>query len=308
LSAYDVIVSSNHAVAKGVLVSPDQLHISYVHTPIRYAWDLQHQYLRQSGLAGGVRGLMARLVLHYMRSWDQAAANRVDLFVANSHYIARRIEKCYRRRARVIYPPVDIDRFTLSTRKENFYVTAARMVPYKRIDIIVEAFSKMPNRKLVVIGDGPEATRIKALAGPNVQLLGHQPPDVLQNYLQRAKAFVFAAEEDFGITIVEAQASGTAVIAFGRGGATETVIEGETGLFFDEQTPQSVMGAVHRFEQASAGFDPLRARAQAERFSVDRFRNQFARVVDQAWERFVRRNSRPAERKGYKRSSKRIPR
>lgn len=223
LSSYDLIISNSHCVAKGVITGPDQIHLSYVESPIRYAWDLQHQYLRESGLNHGIKGKIAKVILHYMRIWDTRTSNGVDYFIGNSHFIAKRIWKCYRRRADVIYPPVDVNDFTFCGIKENFYVTVSRMVPYKKMDLIVEAFTAMHDKKLVVIGTGPDFDKIKEKAGPNVQLLGFQPFEILQKHLQRAKAFVFAAEEDFGIAPVEAQACGTPVIAYGKGGALETI-------------------------------------------------------------------------------------
>lgn len=218
VSKHEIILSSSHAVAKGILTGPDQLHISYVHSPIRYAWDLQHQYLREAGLDKGIKSYIARMLLHKIRLWDCRTANGVDHFIANSQFIARRIKKVYGRDADVIYPPVDVNRFELNFNKEDYFFTASRLVPYKRIDLIVEAFSEMPNRKLVVIGDGPEMQKIKSKAKTNIEILGYQPDSVMQEYMRNAKAFVFAAEEDFGIIPVEAQACGTPVIAFGKGG------------------------------------------------------------------------------------------
>lgn len=223
LSGYDLVISSSHAVAKGVLTGPDQLHLCICYSPIRYAWDLQHQYLEESGLTRGVKGAAARLLLHYVRLWDARTANGVDDFIAISGFIARRIQKVYRRDATVIYPPVDTDGFALRPDKEDFYLTASRLVPYKKIDLIVEAFSALPDRRLVVIGDGPEMAKVRAKAGPNVQLLGYQPFSVLKDHLQRARAFVFAAEEDFGIVPLEAQACGTPVIAYGKGGSLSLI-------------------------------------------------------------------------------------
>ncbi|HBQ5372280.1 TPA: glycosyltransferase family 4 protein, partial [Klebsiella pneumoniae] len=249
LSSHDIILSSSHAVAKGVLTGPDQLHISYVHSPIRYAWDLQHQYLRESGLNRGIKGLFAKWILHKIRLWDTRTANGVDFFIANSKFISRRIKKVYGREADVIYPPVDVERFKLKREKQDFYLTASRLVPYKRIDLIVEAFSKMPEKKLVVIGDGPEMSKIRKIAGANIEILGFQPNDVMEEYMMDAKAFVFAAEEDFGITPVEAQACGTPVIAFGKGGVLETIKnlgqEEPTGLFFYEQNIDSLISAIN---------------------------------------------------------------
>jgi glycosyltransferase involved in cell wall biosynthesis len=286
LDRYDIVLSSSHAVAKGVLTRADQLHISYVHTPIRYAWDLQHVYLRGGGLLRRLRNLLARPVLHYLRLWDRLSADRVDAFIANSEYVARRIQKTYRRPAHVIYPPVDVERFSLVEQKDDFYLAASRMVPYKRIDAIVEAFRQMPERRLVVIGDGPEYKRIAKRAAPNVTLLGYQENDVLTSHLQRAKALIFAADEDFGILPVEAQACGTPVIAYGRGGATETIIDGETGIFFDEQTPDSIVAAVDRFESQPPIDDAATIRQQALRFSTARFCHELSEFVRRAWDQF----------------------
>lgn len=284
LSKYDLVISSSYAVAKGVLTGPDQLHVCMCYSPIRYAWDLQHQYLNETGLNRGWKSPLARLILHYMRLWDSRTANGVDRWIAISKFISRRIRKVYGKESEVIYPPVDIQSFTLQPSKEDFYLTASRMVPYKRIDLIVEAFSQMPQRKLVVIGEGPDFEKIKSKAGPNVQLLGYQAFNVLKDHMQRAKAFVFAAEEDFGIVPVEAQACGTPVIAYGKGGALETVIEGQTGVFFREQTVESLIHAVEQFEQQS--FDASTVRKNAERFSAERFRTEFKSFVDKAWADF----------------------
>ena len=290
LSSYDVIVSSSYAVAKGVITGPDQVHLSYVHSPIRYAWDLQHQYLRESGLDKKKSGWIARAILHYMRNWDVRTANGVDYFLCNSDFIRRRIWKVYRREADVLYPPVDVDAFSLQTDKQPFYLTASRMVPYKKMDLIVAAFSAMPHRKLKVIGDGPDLEKIRSNAGPNVEVMGYQPFSELKRQMGSAQAFVFAAEEDFGITPVEAQASGTPVIAFGKGGALETVIDIDapaprkpTGVFFDEQSIESIMAAVDRFEANRDRFDPNVCRENALRFSNETFREQFTAAVDAAW-------------------------
>ena len=284
LSKYDLIISSSHCVSKGVLTGPDQIHVSYVHSPIRYAWDLQHQYLQESGLNHGVKGWVAKVILHYMRLWDTRTSNGVDYFIGNSNFICKRIWKCYHRKAQTIYPPVAINNFTLCEKKENFYVTASRMVPYKKIDLIVDAFTKMPEKKLIVIGDGPDFAKIKARAGRNVVLMGFQKFEVLKDYLQRAKGFVFAAEEDFGIAPVEAQACGTPVIAFGKGGVLETIIGMEssepTGIFFKEQTIVSLCEAVKTFEINIDKFSSITCRKNAERFSEERFRNEFQLFID----------------------------
>jgi glycosyltransferase involved in cell wall biosynthesis len=290
LSAYDIVISSSHAVAKGVLTGANQLHISYVHSPIRYAWDLQHQYLEEAGLTQGLKASAAKAILHYMRLWDQRTAHGVDHFVANSQFIARRIAKTYGRKAQVIYPPVDIQAFTPTEAKDDFYLTASRFVPYKKVPLIVQAFRAMPTRQLVVIGEGPEFARAKALAAgaPNVKLLGFQPAEELRQYMQRARAFVFAAEEDFGIVPVEAQACGTPVIAYARGGALETVrglgsAPDATGLFFDAQTSAAIVDAVERFEAHAQRFHAAACRANAECFSIQRFTDEMRALVDAAW-------------------------
>jgi glycosyltransferase involved in cell wall biosynthesis len=290
LSAYDLVISSSYAVAKGVLTGPDQLHLCLCYSPIRYAWDLQHQYLRESGLERGIRSWLARYLLHRIRTWDALTANRVDGFIAISDFIARRIRKVYRREAEVIYPPVDTDAFDIGREKEDYFVTASRMVPYKRMDLVVEAFSQMPDRRLVVIGDGPEAAKVRSKAGSNVQLLGQQPLSVLRENLQRARGFVFAAEEDFGIAPLEAQACGTPVIAFGKGGVCETIRDLEdsnpTGVFFGEQTVAAIVEAVHRFDRESQRISPAACRANALRFSIARFRREFHGYVEDQVSRF----------------------
>lgn len=275
VSGYDLVISSSHAVAKGILTGPNQVHICYVHSPMRYAWDLQHQYLKEAGMDRGIKGWLARAILHYMRLWDYRTANGVDYFIANSRFIARRIKKVYGREAEVIYPPVDVEGFEYCEDKDDYYLTASRMVPYKKVKLIVEAFNEMPDRKLVVIGEGPDFKKIQEIAGDNVQLLGYQPDDVLRKYMQQARAFVFAAEEDFGITPVEAQSCGTPVIAYGRGGALETVrgygqgADDATGVFFGEQTVGSIKEAVGHFEQVSIACEACRK--NAERFGVKAF-------------------------------------
>ena len=290
VSAYDIVLSSSHAVAKGVLTGPDQMHISYVHSPIRYAWDLQHQYLREAKLDKGLKGIIAKYLLHKIRLWDYRTANGVNHFIANSHFIARRIKKVYGRNADVIYPPVDVRRFILNENKEDYYVTASRLVPYKRIDLIVDAFAAMPNKKLIVIGDGSEMSKIKSKATTNVEILGFKPNEIMRDYMKNAKAFVFAAEEDFGITPVEAQACGTPVIAFGKGGSLETIrpygVNKPTGVFFAEQTVPSLIDAINLFENIFDKITPENCRENALRFSVDIFKDTFSKYIDEKWSEF----------------------
>ena len=282
LSSFDLVISSSFCVAKGVLTGPDQVHVSYVHSPMRYAWDLQHQYLREHRLERGVSGFLTRKLLHDLRKWDVRTSNGVDCFVSNSHFIARRIWKTYRRESTVIHPPVDTEFFQpAETPRDDYYLTASRLVPYKCTRLIVEAFAQLPERRLLVIGEGPELARLEASAPPNVQLLGYQPRAVLRQHLQRARAFVFAALEDFGIAPVEALACGTPVIAYGRGGVTESVIEGKSGVFFAEQTPAALVNAIQQFERREARFNPTEIRAGAVRFGAERFRQQFRACVEQ---------------------------
>ena len=285
LSSFDVVLSSSHAVAKGVLTGPRQLHISYCHSPIRYAWDLQHQYLNELGLSRGLKSAAIRALLHYIRLWDSRTSNGVDLFISNSRFISQRIRKVYRRDAVVVHPPVDFKGFALHEKKDDFYLTASRMVPYKKIDLIVDAFSRMPQYHLKVIGDGPEMPKIRAKAGANIELLGYQPFEVLRDHMQRARAFVFAAEEDFGIAPVEAQACGTPVIAYGKGGALETVKTGQTGLFFETQSVENLMQAVHSFE-AAPFFEPQTCRDWAEHFEPNRMRDRLSRIIKVAQSAF----------------------
>lgn len=281
LSGYDVVISTSHAVAKGALTHAGQLHICYCFTPMRYAWDLTHRYL--AGVSG-VQKIIAKCSLHYLRNWDIASLNRVDHFAAISQYIARRIEKVYGRKAVVIYPPVDTHSIELREQKENFFVTASRMVPYKNIDLIVEAFSHMPGERLIVIGEGPEMPKIKKKAGKNVEILGYQSDSVVRDYLGRAKGFLFAAEEDFGIVVVEAQAAGTPVIALGKGAALETVIDSKTGLFFKEPKIEHLVDAVRQF--AKKEFNPILIREHANRFSKERFQREFKQFVNHNIEAF----------------------
>jgi len=292
LSAYDLVLSSSYLAAKGVLTAPHQLHICYCHSPARFAWDQQQQYLAQSNLTRGPKSFLARALLHYIRTWDASSALRPDVFLANSDFIRQRIEKTYRRDATVVYPPIDTEKFQPAPEKprEDFYITASRLVPYKRIDLIVKAFANSP-RKLIVIGAGPELPKLQALArnAPNIQLLGHQPHAVLLDHLQRARGFVFAAEEDFGIAPLEAQSCGTPVLAFGRGGSIETVLPGQTGILFDEQTPESLAAALNDFE--SHTWHPQIIRQNAERFSKEAFHKNLMQTVQSVWQNFQSRRT-----------------
>ncbi len=292
VTGYDVVVSSSHAVAKGVLTGPDQLHLCMCYSPIRYAWDLQHEYLAQAGLGYGPTGLFTRRLLSRIREWDVRTAANVDAFIAISHFIARRIEKAYRRSSTVVYPPVDVDTFTPAGPRGDHYVTASRFVPYKRLDVIVDAFRSMPDRHLVVIGDGPEAARIRARAGRNVTLLGHVSRAELVTQLRAARAFLFCAVEDFGIAPLEAQAVGTPVIAYAGGALPETIpgleCDEPCGVLFDAQSAQAVVEAVRTFEAHATRISHDACRRNAERFSPARFRREFGDVLARELDRHQR--------------------
>ncbi|MCP1317639.1 MULTISPECIES: glycosyltransferase [unclassified Halomonas] len=275
LKGFDLILSSSHAVAKGIIPDPAALHVCYCYSPMRYAWDMQHQYLRQSGNEKGLVGMLMRWQLHRLRQWDYLSAQRVDHFIAISAYIQRRVELFYRRSAEIIYPPVDIEKFNAHRQRSDFYLTAARMVPYKRIDLIIEAFNQMPDKKLVVIGDGPDFAKLNAQAGPNVKLLGYQPDSVLIDHLERAKAFVYMAEEDFGILPVEAQAAGAPVIGYGKGGLAETIVHQQTGLLVEAQSSTALKQGVAQLEQQQQPDSQQRmaslCRQNAQRFANSEF-------------------------------------
>jgi len=275
IQSYDVIISSSWAVAKGVKTKNHQIHVNYCHTPIRYAWDLYDEYTKN---LGRVKKYFVQQTLHYIRQWDYRVSNRVDVFIANSYFVQKRIRCNYGRDAVVIHPPVDTTTFMprIHKDKERFYVTVSRLVPYKRVAMIVEAFNKN-GRKLVVIGSGEEQQYITAMAEDNITILGWQKNEVIVDYLQRARAFVYAAEEDFGIVPVEAMACGTPVIAYGVGGVCDSVIEHETGIFFTEQTPEALNSAVALFETCS--FNTATIVSQAKKFSTEMFRKRFKALM-----------------------------
>jgi len=287
LRAYDVILSSSHTVAKGVLTGSGQLHICYCHSPMRFAWDLTFDYLHNSQLGRGPQGFLTRYLLHRIRQWDVLSANRVDYFIANSRNTARRIWRCYRRPATVIYPPVNIERFPFLTSKQDFYVTVSRLESYKQVSLIILAFNQL-KRPLVVIGTGSELQALRKLAQPHVQVLGWQPDDVVEKYMAQAKAFVYAACEDFGIAPVEAQACGTPVIAYGAGGALETVRDIRqhpdtgTGLFFDRQTEAALVEAVEKFEACQETINPELVRSHAAQFAPKIFAERYLAFLEQS--------------------------
>jgi glycosyltransferase involved in cell wall biosynthesis len=257
---------------------------------VRYAWDLQQQYLQGANLHRGLKAGLTHLILHYLRLWDVASANRVDHFIANSRFVAQRIRKTYRRPAQVIYPPVAVDRFLPDCQRDDFYFVLSRFVPYKRVGLIVAAFNQL-GLPLVVVGDGAERDTLQAMAKPNITILSHQPEAAIVDLMQRCKAFVFAAAEDFGISLVEAQAAGAPVIAYGKGGAAETVIPGVTGLLFREQTVESLIDAIKAFEAGHLRVEPGKLRYHAEKFAPERFRRQLSECIDRRWTEFQRKDA-----------------
>ena len=269
LSDYDLIISSSWAVAKGVKTTDKQLHISYCHTPVRYAWDLYDEY---TSSLSGVKKLLVKWTLKRLRKWDLDTVDGVDCFIANSKFVQERIQRTYNRDSIVIYPPVDVQQFKLQRTKEDFYITASRLVPYKKTKLIVESFNKMPDKKLIVIGSGEEYNEIKKIAKSNIEVLGYQNNDVLIKTMQRAKAFVYAAVEDFGIVPIEAMACGTPVIALDYGGTHETVIDRVNGIHFKNQFVGDIIEAVNKFESLEFDANEISERAQA--FSTKRFKRE----------------------------------
>jgi glycosyltransferase involved in cell wall biosynthesis len=293
VSAFDVVISNSHAIAKNVRTHERQLHVCYCLSPMRYAWDLREQYLVESGLDSGMRGTVARAILERLKRWDRARSADVDTFVTLSHYIEDRIQRAYGRSSAVIHPPVDVEFFTPGAGDPtmgDYYVTVSRFVPYKRLDLIARAFASLPDRHLVIVGDGPDAEKIRTAAGANVTMVGAASRERVRTLLRGARGFLFAADEDFGIAPVEAQACGIPVVAYGRGGALETIRDAndgvQTGVFFTEQTTDAIVRAVRELEGLPTPISPSDCRLNAERFGEERFRREFAAFVHEEWLRF----------------------
>lgn len=280
MTEYDLVISSNTCCSKGIITGPDTLHICYCNTPMRYAWEFYHEYVgKKSKLAKFFIGWMMKGI----RQWDRLSADRVDVFIANSKNVARRIRKHYRRDSHVIYPPVRTSMFQKSETDGGYYLAVSRLVPYKRVDLVVEAFTEL-GLPLKVIGAGSEFDYIASKAGPNVEMLGRLDDEAVLNYMQNCKAFLFPGEEDFGITPIEAEACGKPVIAFGKGGALETVVKDKTGVFFYEQTKEAVIDAVKRFEAMI--FDPEEICQHAQSFSEERFKEELYTFFMEQYEAF----------------------
>ncbi|MEM7548919.1 MAG: glycosyltransferase [Bacteroidota bacterium] len=280
LSGFDLIISSSSSVAKGILTHPYQKHICYCHTPMRYAWDLYQSYLKKEKLEHGLKSFFVKMVLHYLRVWDLSTNNRVDLFLANSKYVAERIHRLYKRSAKVVYPPIKVINVEKYSGKRDYYLVVSRMVPYKRIDLILEAFHENPSRQLVVIGTGPELKQLKLIKGSNIEFKGHIDSKEVYDYMKRAKAVIFAAEEDFGMTAVEAQACGTPVIAYAKGGHRESIIENKTGILYTSQTKESIQQAIEQFENSFPEMS-IQEFDHLELFSEEKFRNKLTDIVNE---------------------------
>lgn len=280
LSDYDLVISSSYLWAKGVLVDPEATHISYVHTPMRPGWVKYHEYLNNENDVGRIKRFFLRFIMNYVRLWDVVNSNRVDHFIANSHTVKRRIEKIYRRSARVIHPPVDVAEHKkfMQSGFGNHYVTLGRLVPYKRVDLLIEAFNDCPDRELYIMGDGNDRQRLeKLITSPNIHLLGYVDEATKMKYLISAKGFLFAAEEDFGMSPVEAMASGVPVVAFSKGGTRDYIIDGKNGIFFDKQNPKALLNAIDRFENMA--FNKQEIINSVQKFSVESFKYQFETFV-----------------------------
>jgi glycosyltransferase involved in cell wall biosynthesis len=279
---YDLVISSSYCVAKGAISRKGSVHICYCHTPMRYVWDMYDEYFGKRQGNALIRTAMS-FIRPYLQKWDRKSSARVDHFIANSEYVSKRIKRCYDRESTVIYPPVDINRFNLTRNPKDFYLIVSAFAPYKRIDLAIETFNIL-GFPLKIIGSGQDEKRLRGMAKDNIEFLGGQSDEVIKEYYSECKAFIFPGEEDFGITPVEAQASGCPVIAYGRGGVLETVIEDKTGIFFYEQTIDSLIEAVRKFEKDSDIFDPQTLRRNAERFNKERFRLELKRFVEERYE------------------------
>lgn len=287
VTAYDLVISSSAAFARGAITRPDQPHFCYVHSPVRYAWDEQFSYLSQGKLGYGPKGLLYRYFLHKLRTWDVRTAHGPDVMAANSNYVRHRIKRIYGRDALVIFPPVAVEEFKPVAHKDDYYITASFLAPYKRTDLVIQAFRDMPSRRLLVVGDGQQSKPLRKLAGPNVTFTGFLSQSAYVKAVSEARALVFAGCEDFGIALAEAQASGTPVIAFKRGGASDIVsplggAAQATGVLFHRQTVEAVKDAVETFERHSAEITPHACAESAQRFAPVRFRCEVAAAIEQA--------------------------
>lgn len=286
LSEYDIVISSSHASSKGVITKPETLHICYCHTPTRYLWSHYFEYLDQMqfGILNPIIKRRMPKISHKLRIWDRLAADRVDLWISNSDNVKKRIKKYYKKEATTIYPPINTDFFELEENKKDFYITASRLIPYKKIEIVIEAFNKL-GLNLKVIGSGPKEEEFKKLAKGNVKILGRVSDEDLKKYYREAKGFIFAAEEDFGIVPIEAMASGTPVIAYKKGGATETIVENKTGVFFNKQDVESLIKALESFDKKHFNYKDIRD--YSLKFSDKRFKKEISDFIEKEYQEFT---------------------
>lgn len=286
LSDYDIVISSESGIAKGVLTKPETCHFCYCHTPMRYLWNMYFDYLKNENIRFLKRKII-EIFFNYLRVWDLATAARVDYFISNSNNVKKRILKYYRRDSTVIYPPVDVEGMIFETKKQDYYLAVSQLVSYKRIDLAIRAFNEL-KKELIIIGEGQEYRKLKKIADSNIKFLGWQSGESLRQYYANAKAFIFPGEEDFGITPVEAQASGTPVIGFGGGGLLETVIEGKTGLFFYKQDYKELASVIESFESNTGKFDCHKIRENSLRFNRERFENDLKKFIEEKYQEYCK--------------------
>ncbi len=287
LDQYDIVISSSHSCAKGIITKPSTLHISYCHSPMRYAWEYSQKYINEYSMSSFLKRFVP-LFMHDIRIWDRLTADRVDHFVANSQYIAQRIQKYYRRDATVIYPFIKCAEFFSSPEKGDYYIAYGRLTSYKKFDLLVQAFN-LNGKPLIICGSGPEFEKLKKMAKPNIQLLGFTPDTELKKYLSKAKALLFPQVEDFGIIPLEAMASGCPVIAYGKGGALETVKEGVSGLFFSSQDVASLNNTIEEFEKKTFNIEDIIA--QANQFDIKKFNQQLTEYVEHQWQKHLTKHT-----------------
>ena len=298
LREYDLIISSSHAIAKGVITSPEQLHISYVHTPMRYAWDQMNTYLEKSILSKFGFEIPIRFMLYKLRAWDFYSSQRLDHIIANSNFTSKRIKKYWGLESDVINPPVDIKRFNYKNTRENFYISLNRLVPNKRIDLLIKAFNKL-NLPLIIIGDGPERLKLEKISNPNIKFLRTISDKEVEDYMSRCRAFVYAGIEDFGIAPVEAIASGAPVIAYGKGGILDTVNclnqndkeKVPNGLLFKKQTSEDIIDTISWFEDKKIWkkFNPEILNEYSQNFNIENFISKFDLIINKTWENFIKK-------------------
>ncbi len=284
LDDYDIVISSSHSCAKGIITKPTTLHICYCHSPMRYAWDNHHAYLKEYTM-NPIMKRFGKNLLHKIRMWDRLAAERVDAYCTNSHFVQKRIQKYYRKVSDVIHPPVDVKKFNIERGEKEYYLAIGRLTPYKKFNIIVEAFNVL-GKQLVIAGTGVELNKLRAKAKDNIQFIGHISEEELPHLYANAKALIFPQIEDFGITPLESMASGRPVLAYKEGGALETVKEGITGIFFKEQNAIGIVQAVHEFERNYKDFSPEKIREHAMKFSLEKFKEKLLNYVEDMWTQF----------------------